>query len=1289
MGVVYEAEQLSLRRRVALKVLPFAATMDPRQLQRFKNEAQAAAQLHHTHIVPVHYVGSERGVYFYAMQFVEGQSLAAVIAGLRTATNPVVSPVDQPTVDPSAGQPIPPTGVDTARGLDGLSTARSSKDAAWFRTVTRLGIEAAEALDHAHQRGVVHRDVKPANLLVDATGHLWVTDFGLAQMQSDARLTITGDLVGTLRYMSPEQALAKRVVIDHRTDVYSLGATLYELLTLEPAFTGTDRQELLRQIAFEEPRPPRRLNRTIPAELETIVLKALEKNPAERYATAQELADDLRRFQEHKPIRARRPTLTERLRKWAARQPAVVGLLLVSGLAALALVGVGVALLFNVRLHEELDTSDRLRQAEAQAKKQLEDLQYIQKIDRAQAALRDGNFDRVATLLDACPAEQRHWEWHYLKQQGHATVRTFEDLYADPEGKSGDADLSPDGKHIAFSHQDGTLRVCEATTGREILTVKRPLSPFGVNNQVRHQGVAFSPDGTRLASTCDDWTIRITNATTGAELYSLEGHSAPLTCMAFSPDGRRLAAASWAERSVRIWDVTPEQQLSLPVCVASTVGLLGMPLGPAPLLASTALFRGRVRQLGSLLCRNRVQNLAFSPDGTRLAAAQRYGSVEIWEVSTLRLLRTLQGHTFEVWAVAFSPDGTQLASAGWDQTVKVWDVDSGQAEGVSQPLHNFQDFTQAVSGLAFSPDGTRLAAASINGIIKSWDMSTRTLACSFTAHAGITKVQYSLDGTRLLTFGGGAAKIWDATTDPGARLFGQVPFGQLSPDGQHFGFVDFKSPDQTAKVVNATTGQLLFNLLDHKKAGMIRFSPDGTRLATVSWSREEGMTVKVREWPSGKPLRTLRDAYATFTFATMTFSPDGKRLATINADGRTLLWDLLTGQPCIIRKEQQYPYGFTGIAAGVVFSPDGHRLAIFSWTEPNRVVIYDVTRGDTLFTLDDHKSFVWGLAYSPDGKMFASTSFDATVKIWDPATFKLLRTLKGHSFLVFGLAFTPDSRRLITTCRDGTVKVWDPTSDQDALLTLPFRCGEFPDVMCHPDGKQIYLVTGLKQVKIFDARPLTPEIRAEREALGLLQGLFTKPLCQADVRDYLHSLPTITPEARRLALELVEGYQEETDPERYYQASWALLRQPYLNAFQYRYALRQAETACRLAPWQGRYQMALGLARYRNGKYAEALDSFTRAEQRYRATAASLALAPTQGLAALNALWQADPLQQPLAAHLAFLAMTQQQLGQTEKAQTTLEQLRQLMAKPDWAMNAEVRSLLREAEAMVRGAHPN
>jgi tetratricopeptide (TPR) repeat protein/serine/threonine protein kinase len=332
MGVVYEAEQLSLGRRVALKVLPFASTLDSRQLQRFHNEAHAAAQLHHTNIVPVFATGCERGVHFYAMQYVPGQSLAALIGELRGRADG----------DPERTGPYRPEAAqtrdgDTTPGPAGVRLGeRSIRSSGFIRVVARLGVQAAEALEHAHQLGIIHRDIKLGNLLVEQTPlapgergwgeglRLWVADFGLAYCRSQPGLTMTGDLVGTLRYMSPEQALGKRVPADHRTDVYSLGATLYELLTLEPAFGGHDREELLRQIAFEEPRPPRRLNPAVPREVETILGKAMGKNPAERYATARELADDLERFLRDEPIRARRPTLVQRARKWARRHKTVV-----------------------------------------------------------------------------------------------------------------------------------------------------------------------------------------------------------------------------------------------------------------------------------------------------------------------------------------------------------------------------------------------------------------------------------------------------------------------------------------------------------------------------------------------------------------------------------------------------------------------------------------------------------------------------------------------------------------------------------------------------------------------------------------------------------------------------------------------------------------------------------------------------------------------------------------------------------------------------------------------------
>jgi serine/threonine protein kinase/tetratricopeptide (TPR) repeat protein len=376
MGVVYEAEQISLRRRVALKVLPLAATMDPRHLQRFHNEAQAAACLHHTNIVPVYSVGCERGVHYYAMQFIDGLPLSEVIRQRRQAED---RPVDGARTTPYAMQPAGAITANPTARAGGDSTPLSGqgrRDQDYYRKVAELGVQAAEALDLAHQVGIVHRDVKPGNLLLDSRGQVWVTDFGLAQVrQGEAGLTLTGEMLGTVRYMSPEQALAQRVVIDHRTDVYSLGATLYELLTLRPAFAGSDRQELLRQIAFEEPVYPRKLDRGIPAELETIMLKAMEKNPTHRYAKAQDMADDLECFLKEEPIRARRPSRAQRLRKWSRRHQSAVTAGVVCLLVSLAVVAGSFGWLLGERA---------VRQRESEAR-------VVEALKEAAPALREGN----------------------------------------------------------------------------------------------------------------------------------------------------------------------------------------------------------------------------------------------------------------------------------------------------------------------------------------------------------------------------------------------------------------------------------------------------------------------------------------------------------------------------------------------------------------------------------------------------------------------------------------------------------------------------------------------------------------------------------------------------------------------------------------------------------------------------------------------------------------------------------------------------------------------------------
>ena len=414
MGVVYEAVQQSLHRRVALKVLSLGANPDPRHLQRFKNEAQAAAQLQHPNIVPIFSVGCERGVHYYAMRFIDGKTISTHIRELRAGAGDTIPA----TACESTGADFPDgstgsvnvfatgaednlSGIDPASSISELDESSADecqvanptvRSQAFFRKAAWIGVQAAEALEHAHQMGVIHRDVKPANLLLDNNGRVWVADFGLARW-SDAGITTSGDMLGTLRYMSPEQASGGRNLVDHRTDIYSLGATLYELLTLQPVCRGDDHGGLLQQILHEDPIPPRRWCANIPRDLETILLKALGKQVEERYGTAQELADDLRRFLDGRPVLARRPGLAERAAKWARRHRAVV----VSAAVLLVLSVLGLTACTILIGREQAKTRAayfkefQARQTEAEARKKEAEARH-----RAEQ-----NFHQARQLVDA------------------------------------------------------------------------------------------------------------------------------------------------------------------------------------------------------------------------------------------------------------------------------------------------------------------------------------------------------------------------------------------------------------------------------------------------------------------------------------------------------------------------------------------------------------------------------------------------------------------------------------------------------------------------------------------------------------------------------------------------------------------------------------------------------------------------------------------------------------------------------------------------------------------------
>jgi serine/threonine protein kinase len=582
MGVVYEAEQESLGRRVALKVLSATALIDPQQVRRFEREARAAAKLHHTNIVPVFGVGQQDGHHYYVMQFIAGLGLDLVLENLRRLRHPEASPepaardrhepcerpaarnrtgltaaevarslitgqfagdgpvpLGETVTDPVAGEAAaapPPVAAEDRPAADSSSvalpgsselSALSDSDRRFYQGVARIGVQVAEALEYANRQGVLHRDIKPSNLLLDNRGNVWVADFGLAKTAEADDLTHTGDILGTIRYMAPERFEGK---CDARSDVYSLGLTLYELVALRPAYQAADRHTLIERVLHEEPAPLGRLAPAVPRDLETIIAKATARDPAARYATAGALAEDLQRFVEDRPIRARRVSAAERTWRWCRRNKAVALLL---GTIALSLVlGTLVATYFAVRATRGERLADRkanealanarLARKEAQRardEKLLSDRHlYVARMNLAHQAWQAAEINLVQRYLQETEPkrsedpELRGFEWYYLQRLCQSELRTL-------RGHTGPVRsiaYSPDGRTLASGGDDGTVTLWDAAASR-VVRILRGHARGAID------AVAFSPDGHQVASASGDGTLRLWDPPRGKRVSSCAG----------------------------------------------------------------------------------------------------------------------------------------------------------------------------------------------------------------------------------------------------------------------------------------------------------------------------------------------------------------------------------------------------------------------------------------------------------------------------------------------------------------------------------------------------------------------------------------------------------------------------------------------------------------------------------------------------------------------------------------------------------------------------------------------